>query len=161
MRLLFILSICILSGCASTNRGKTLQAMAVAGLAGALYGASRPEAKNQNAALYAGVAASSAGVFGLYQWDSEQDSERLRREAQNAMEEIERLRAPKRLFESPATFGAKIPEKYRSLIQPGAWRVSEIDQWVEDGENRLIHQDLIMELVPPTLNPNRNKGASQ
>lgn len=161
MRLLLILLVCCLTGCASTNRGKTLQAMAAAGLAGALYGASRPEAKNQNAALFAGVGAAGAGVFGLHQWDSEQESERLRREAQNAVEEIERLRAPKRLAESPATFGAKIPEKYRSLIQPGAWRVSEIDQWVEDGENRLIHQDLIMELVPPTLNPNRNKGASQ
>lgn len=161
MRLLFIVSICLLTGCASTNRGKTLQTMAAVGIAGALYGASRPEAKTQNAALYAGIAAAGAGVFGLYYWDSERETERIRLEAQSAMDEIERLRAPKRLVESPATFGAKIPEKYRSLIQPGAWRVSEIDQWVEDGENRLIHQDLIMELIPPTLNPNRSKGASR
>lgn len=161
MKLVLILSICLLSGCATTNRGKTLQAMAAAGIAGAFYGVSRPEAKTQNAALYGGVAAAGAGVFGLYQWDSETEAERLRKEAVSAMDELARLRAPKRIVESPATFGAKIPDKYRSLIQPGAWRVSEIDQWVEDGENRLIHQDLIMELIPPSLNPNRTKGASQ
>ncbi|MBN8540730.1 MAG: hypothetical protein J0L82_10125 [Deltaproteobacteria bacterium] len=161
MKLVLILGICVLTGCATTNRGKTLQAMAAAGIAGALHGASRPEAKNQNAALYGGIAAAGAGVFGLYHWDSETEAERLRNEAVSAMDELERLRAPKRIVESPATFGAKIPDKYRSLIQPGAWRVSEIDQWVEDGENRLIHQDLIMELIPPSLNPNRTKGASQ
>ncbi|HRK07533.1 MAG TPA: hypothetical protein PLZ57_07165 [Pseudobdellovibrionaceae bacterium] len=156
-----IFSLFCFTGCATTNTGKTLQTMAIAGAAGVLYGLSRPEHREQNAALYGGLAAASAGAAGLLIWNTDSESERFRKEAQTLSEELDRIRAPRRILESPATFGAKIPAKYRSLVQPGSWRVSEIDQWVEDGENRLIHQGLVMELVPPSLNPSRSKGGSR
>jgi hypothetical protein len=156
-----LLALCLFTGCATTNSGKTLQTMAIAGAAGVLYGLSRAEHREQNAALYGGLAAASAGAAGLLIWNTDHESERYRKEAQIVSEELDRIRAPRRILESPATFGAKIPPKYRSLVQPGSWRVSEIDQWIEDGENRLIHQGLIMELVPPSLNPSRSKGGSK
>lgn len=156
-----ILSLCLFTGCATTNRNKTLQAMAIAGVAGIAYGLSRPANREENAALFGGVAAASAGAIGLYVWNSDQDLERFKKDAQALSDELDRVRAPNRILESPATFGAKIPAKYRSLVQPGSWRVSEINQWIEDGENRLIHQDTVMELIPPTLNPSRSSGGTK
>lgn len=162
MRIIWLcLALCLLAGCATTNSGKTLQTMAIAGAAGVLYGLSRAEHREQNAALFGGIAAAGVGAAGLMIWNTDKESERFRLEAQTLSEELDRIRAPRHILESPATFGAKIPAKYRSLVQPGSWRVSEIDQWVEDGENRLIHQGLVMELVPPSLNPSRSKGGSR
>lgn len=156
-----ILSIFLFTGCATTNRNKTLQAMAIAGVAGIAYGLSRPANREENAALFGGVAAASSGAIGLYVWNSDQDLERFKKDAQALSDELDRVRTPNRILESPATFGAKIPAKYRSLVQPGSWRVSEINQWIEDGENRLIHQDTVMELIPPTLNPSRSSGGTK
>ncbi len=156
-----LLIVSILSGCASTNRQKALQAMAIAGAAGIAYGLSKNSRREENAALYGGVGAATAGAVGLWVWNSDQELERFKNDARALSTELDRVRTPNRILESPATFGAKIPEKYRSLVQPGSWRVSEIDQWVEDGENRIIHQDLIMDLIPPTLNPSRSSGGSK
>lgn len=156
---LIILSLA--SGCATSNRNRTLEAMAIAGVAGMAYGLTRPENREANAAMYGGVAAASAGALGLWIWNSDQDLERFKKDSQALSDELDRVRSPNRILESPATFGAKIPAKYRSLVQPGSWRVSEINQWIEDGENRLIHQDTIMELIPPTLNPSRTSGGTK
>lgn len=161
MKVFVAFTIILFTGCASTNRVKTLQSMAVAGALGAAYGLSRPTYPEQNAALFGGLAAAVTGAVGLLIWDSDSEAMRLRSEAQALSEELDRVRAPRRILESPATFGAKIPAKYRSLVQPGSWRVSEIDQWVEDGENRLIHQGLVMELIPPSLNPSHSTGGSK
>ena len=161
MKVFVAFAIILLTGCASTNRIKTLQSMAVAGALGAAYGLSRPAYTEQNAALFGGLAAAVTGAVGLLIWDSDSEAMRLRTETQALSEELDRIRAPRRILESPATFGAKIPAKYRSLVQPGSWRVSEIDQWIEDGENRLIHQGLIMELIPPSLNPSHSTGGSK
>lgn len=151
----------LLAGCATTNRNKTLQAMAIAGAAGIAYGLTRANNRQENAALYGGIGAASAGALGLWVWNSDQELERFKSESQAFSDELDRVRAPSKILESPATFGAKIPAKYRSLVQPGSWRVSEISQWIEDGENRLIHQDTIMELIPPSLNPSRPSGGTK
>ena len=39
------------------------------------------------------------------------------------------------------------------MINPGEWKIYALDQWIEAGENQLIHQDKIMELIPPSLVP--------
>jgi hypothetical protein len=158
MKNLVLLALLFSTACATTNRQKTIQAMAIAGATGIAYGLSRQTQPQQNAALYGGLGAAAAGFAGLYVWNSDSEADRLREQAELMAEDLDRLRSPKRIFESPATFGAKIPAKYKSLIQPGSWRVSEIDQWVEDGDNRLIHQGLVMELVPPSLKPSGNRN---
>ena len=39
------------------------------------------------------------------------------------------------------------------MINPGEWKIYALDQWIEDSENKLIHQDKMMELIPPSLIP--------
>lgn len=141
------------SGCASTAKNRIYQSMAAGALAGAMHGLSKPEDKEAYALMWSGVGAAVAGAIALHHFDPEKDVERLKAETSRLQEEMDRINSPRIEAKSSAFFGNRVPEKYRDLINPGEWRVSRIDQWIEDDENRLIHQDLVMELVPPSLNP--------
>ena len=144
--------------CAFTTKDRVFQNMAFAGATGALYGFSRPDHQNTYATMYGGLATAVAAAITLYYINPDEKSEKYALENKRLKLALDQFQNPKVLFETPGTFNSKIPEKYRKLIQPGEWRISEIDQWSEEGENRIIHQDKIMELVPPTLIPNTNGG---
>lgn len=142
------------SACASSQKGKIIQWAAAGGAIGGTYGSSRTDYQDKNAMMYGAVGAAIGALAGLYYHDPDKHSENLVLENQKLKKDLELIQTPKVLVETPATFNTKIPEKYKKLINPGEWRISEIDQWIEESENRLIHQDKIMELIPPTLNPN-------
>lgn len=153
MRHLLCVGMLLLTGCASSFKKQFYQSMAAGAAAGALYGASKPENRSAYMTMWAGVGAAAGAAFAVYQNDPDEEANRLRAETARVKAELDRLHDPKIEAQTSAFFGSKVPEKYRALINPGEWRVSKIDQWVEDDENRLIHQDLVMELVPPSLNP--------
>lgn len=150
---LFLMIILHLIGCASTYKGKVFQSSLIGGFIGGTYGASREEAKDKNALMYASIGALTGALLTAYLDDSDQKISDLESRNKKLNIEIEEIQNPRMVYQFPATFNGKIPEKYKKLINPGEWRVSEIDQWVEDDENKLIHQDKIMELTPPSLKP--------
>ena len=79
--------------------------------------------------------------------------ERKDKENQKLKTEMERIYHPSLKFETTGMMNSKIPEKYKSMINPGEWKIYALDQWIEAGENQLIHQDKMMELIPPSLVP--------
>lgn len=153
MKKILILLPVLLSGCASSYKRQIFQSMAVGAAAGAVYGQSKPENRNAYALMWAGVGAAIGAGVATYLNDPDREIENLRAETSRLKSEMDQMATPKIEAQTSAFFGSKVPEKYRALINPGEWRVSKIDQWIEDDENRLIHQDLVMDLVPPTLNP--------
>lgn len=156
LRLFFIAGLLILGGCASTPKQKIIQNMVIAGVIGAAVGYQKSEYKNTHALMYGGLAASGAGIVSAYYSDLDSDSAKMRDENLRLKSELDELQAPMILAAAPATFSGKIPDRYRKLVNPGEWTVADIDQWIDDGENRLIHQDKIMELIPPSLRPVQN-----
>ena len=160
MRILIaVLSAFTLCSCSTfeklNSRDKTLSLIGIGAATGGIYGASREDYKTQNALMWGGVLATVAAVVGVLKYDQTKEVELLKQEKKLLIEKSEPQQ--KRVAERPATFSAKIPDKYKKLIQPGEWKVFEIDQWIEDGENRLVHQDQIMELTPPSLSPQSKK----
>ena len=148
------LLLCIsLSGCATTQTQKILRDMAIAGGVGVIAAQARQENKGAYAAMYGSAAAAGAAVAGLYLHDPEGKSKQLDKENSELLLKVEQAFGPRLEKTIPGTMGGRIPDKYRRLVSPGEWRVYAIDQWVEDGENRIIHQDKIMELIPPSLIP--------
>lgn len=141
----------LFSGCATSYRGKIYEAMALGGVAGGLYGHSKPESKDANALLWASAGAAVGAALSVYFLDPEEANEALKTENARLREDLNRIENKRVTAETTGIFGAKIPAKYRHLINPGEWKVTQIDLWVEDGENRLIHQDQVMELIPPSL----------
>jgi hypothetical protein len=140
-------------GCATTFKGRMLTAMGTSAAAGMAVGFSKPESKTANALLWGAVGATTAAVVTLLISDPDSETERYKMEARRLREELDLLNSPKIEKQSTGLFGNKVPEKYRELINPGEWKVSRLDEWLEDDENRLIHHDLLMELTPPHLSP--------
>ena len=144
--------------CAFKVRNQVYQNMAISGALGAAYGYSRQNCRNTYATLYGSLGAALAAAASFYLLDPDKQVANLEKENQQLKASLDQFQNPRVLYEAPGTFNSKIPDKYRKLIQPGEWRVSEIDQWTEESENRIIHQDKIMELIPPSLIPNLNQG---
>ena len=151
-----VIALMILNSCATTPREKILQNMFIGATAGLAIGLSKPENKSANALLYSGITASTIGAVSVYLSSIDQTESQLKAENKKLKDDLEAIQSPKTIYQSPAMFNSKIPDKYKKLIQPGEWRISEIDQWFEDSENRIIHQDKIMELIPPSLKTNSN-----
>lgn len=120
---------------------------------GAVYGASRAEMKRENAFIFGGSLGALAAGLGLLMFNDDDRVAQLENERDYLKQELEKKAKGTLIKELPATFSAKIPKQYLPLVRPGSWKILEIDQWVEDGENRLVHQDKVMELVPPSLTP--------
>lgn len=144
------------SGC-TTTKEKVFRDMALAGAAGLALGQNEDRYKNANSLLYASSFAAGAAVISLFINDPDKETERLRAEKSRLQADLDQAFNPTLTSELPGTLNGKIPEKYKGLIQPGEWKVYALDQWIEDGENRLIHQDKIMELIPPSLKPKQSK----
>lgn len=154
LRKLFVaFSLLSLTACSGTPREKTLSLMLSGVAMGAAYGASRPEMKRENAFIFGGSLGLVGAATGLYLFGDDVRLTQMEKERDYIKMELEKKSKGTLIKELPATFSAKIPKQYLPLVRPGSWRVMEIDEWVEDGENRLIHQDKIMELVPPSLVP--------
>lgn len=143
----------LLCGCATTPKQRIIRDTLIAGAVGAYLGSQRSEHKNTYSAMYAGGAASIAAITSVIINDPDKEVLKIRAEKEQVQKELDDLISPKLEETRPGTLSAKLPQKYQSLVNPGEWRIYSIDQWIEDGENRLIHQDKIMELIPPTLKP--------
>lgn len=153
IRISSLIVLVFLSGCASTPREKNMRNIIVAATAGYVIGS---QAKNNSRAygsMYAGLAGSVAGLATAYLSTDDAENDRLRADNRKFKAELDKVYSPELVHAGNGMMNAKVPDKYKAMINPGEWKIYAYDQWVEDGENRLIHQDKIMELIPPSLNP--------
>ena len=142
-----------ISSCASSPKEKILRNMVIGAATGFALGQLKSENKTGYGLLYAGAVSSVAGAASVWYSDMDFESERIKSDNQKLKTELDKIYSPSLTHESSGMMNSKIPDKYKSMINPGQWKVYSLDQWVEDGENQLIHQDKMMELIPPTLMP--------
>jgi predicted butyrate kinase (DUF1464 family) len=137
-------------------------------ISGTIAAANAPKGENKlaHATIWAGSTAAVTGVASLYLFDEEAKRKESDRKLEMAMEELRSLRhessshsmsAVKLGGEAPG-FTRDIPVEYQKLVRPGKWTIYEVNQWVAQGENTLIHQDKILRIEPPSFNPNQTKG---
>lgn len=148
-------AVLICSGCA-TSKKSILTGMAVSGLVGATTGyQSSPAGENKtaHAALWGAVAAAAAAAVGLYVFDEEKETDRLRLENRALADQIEKGSSQKEVeFEKNSKFiPDEFPQEFSSLIKPGNFRVYKIDRWEREGNNRLVYKSKMVELDPPKL----------
>lgn len=151
------------SGCATTNRTKTLIGMLAGGAVGAAIGYPTTPTGTDPAmhSAYVGMAGAVAmGVAGLFLFDEQKNSQELERKLRVAQAEISGLRGEERLsqeilYEGRAPVGRSVPKQYQGLVTPGSWQVYKLNQWVKSGDSTLIHQDRMMRLTPAVFSPNQ------
>ncbi len=158
-KFLFLVLLVIMQTACSSSIKKNLAIGAAAGaLGGYIYGQNKSENKDTYSSYYSAIGATIGVATTVFLKDPDKENQELKAETEKLKSELSQFQDTHILHEMPGTLSSKIPTKYKNLIQPGEWKVSAIDQWIEDGENRIIHQDKIMELTPPTLKPNSNRG---
>jgi len=161
-RISFLMPTLFLASCASTPRETIMRNIIVGVAAGYVVGNLRKENSKAYGLLYGGIAGTAAGLATAYLASSDSENERLLAENKKLKTDLEKVYSPELVHAGTGMMNAKVPEKYKAMINPGEWKIYAYDQWIEDGENRLIHQDKIMELTPPSLVPvivpNVNKG---
>ncbi len=143
----------IVTSCASTPKEKILKNMMIGAVTGFALGQLKSENKTGYSLLYSGAGASILGAVSVWYSDMDSESERIKSDNQKLKTELDKIYSPNLTHESSGMMNSKIPDRYKSMINPGQWKVYSLDQWIEDGENQLIHQDKMMELIPPTLTP--------
>ncbi len=157
-RAILALGFSLVSACATTPREKILQNILIATATGVVLGQLQTNHKNAYSIMYGGIAGTGAGIASAYLSNIDEVQRHTHEENQKLKNQLDDILKPKLSYQTLGTLNSKIPLKYKNLVNPGEWKVFEIDQWVEDSENRLIHQDKIMELIPPTLNPNQTRS---
>jgi hypothetical protein len=157
-----LLASTLICACATTNRTKTIASMLVAGTTAGIIGASNAPASERpegHAALWAGAAASAAAIIGMFVFDEQRKNHDLEVQLEGAQKTLQAIhgggeQTAELLYKNNSPFGKDVPSEYRSLIKPGQWSIYKLDQWTMQGENTLIHQDKMIKLQPPGLNPN-------
>lgn len=145
----------ILAGCSNLKtKEKVVVNSFAAGAAGYKFGEQKETNKNSNALLYGSIFALGASIASVYFYDPDVEKEKYRAESEELKKKLDQFQNPRLVVETNSFQTGKVPLKYKNMIEPGSWKIYEIDEWVEDGENRMIHQDKLMELTPPLLKPN-------
>lgn len=148
----FLICAVLFSSCANSPKQKIVQNMMIGALAGYAVGQLKSDNKQAHSYIYAGAGASLAAAGSLYFTDFDESNE-LKSQNQKLKSELDKIYSPALVHESTGMMSSKVPEKYKSMINPGEWKIYSLDQWIEDSENKLIHQDKMMELIPPSLVP--------
>jgi multidrug transporter EmrE-like cation transporter len=169
MRLISIILITafLSSGCATTsNRNKSLGLSFGVGVIGGTIGAANApayESKGAHFALWGGVSALCTLIASLFIFDSEKEIKKLHLQSDGLKRELDAYRGEgmndSQLLSMHLSLEKELPEKYKGLIRPGAWKIYKIDNWISQSENTLIHQDQMIQIIPPSFRGNiQQKG---
>jgi hypothetical protein len=154
-----VLMLAMCCGCATmSNRSKTLVGMAAGGVVAGIIGSiTAPETDNALAhgALWGAAGAATMGAVGLFVFDEQKRSSEMERKAILLEKEVNSFRQGENdkelVSESQGVFEKEPSISVKKLLTPGKWRLYSLDRWINDGDSRMIHQDQMVEIIPPRL----------
>jgi hypothetical protein len=121
------------------------------------FTAPKDEARSGHALLWGGLSAAAGFAAGSFLFDEQKRSDELDRQVGVLKKSLSALSGegdePKPILESSSVFSKDLPAEYKGLIRPGRWSIYQINQWVVNGENTLVHQDKMIRLLQPELFP--------
>lgn len=142
-----------LTGCATWEK-ETLAYMGGALVAGAVIGAAQAPSgddKAMHALLWGSIPSATAGAYRLY--TRKPDAEIRERDLKIKDLNI-RLSSQGDIENETleSTYGAEdMPEDIQRLIQPGLWKVFNINRWKKKARGKYVHEDKILEFKPPKV----------
>lgn len=167
--ILFSLAV-VLSSCATNSfRSKTYRNMLVASAVGLAMGQSKEESKVGYSMAYAGALATVAAVASIEYYDPDKELEKrtgiskdiadslenaLRGRSVNGTSESDHIRYRQQSGQGLRNFNA-LPLKYKNLITPGEWKISQIDEWEQVDDYTFVHKTELFEVIPPEVKINQ------
>ena len=174
-RVFAILILVLATGCATTNRTKTLMFMGAAGMVGGVIGGSTAPASEYpgaHAALWGGASAAVAGALGLFLFDEEKRANESERQNAVLKSEVDSFRGEVAIsggssqevrINGNPKFQKDVPEELRPFVKPGQWKYSRIPsgRWYIQGDTQMSRQCLeTFQMNPPGLKPNISEDNS-
>ena len=150
--ILVILSLNIIA-CSSVYK-KTISTSLAAGALGAVYGSTKEDYKNQNAALYGALSALAAGAVALsLDVDELKASKNEAESLRVKLNQFEKRLEPKLIASGNSLFNSPLPREVSGLIEPGEWKKYKMDEWVQDqnDQNSWVRQIERIEFVLPGI----------
>ena len=162
------LSCIILTSCASmSDRTKTIIGMIgvgiVTGTIAANVAAQKGESTAANGLVWGLGAAATTGAASLFIYDNENKRIEAERKLEVASRELNNFKessgnGTEKLFESNSTLESNLPPQYKGLIEPGKYSIYKTNHWVSQGDNVLVHEDVLVRMVPAQLKPNQSES---
>lgn len=130
----------ILTGCATNQKSRWMLMGAALPIGAGVGAATAPsdERPEFHALTWGATLVALSALFGNYYFSNEKELKKLRQENLSLKNKpkFKLITKGKGVFKSPFS------KKGEKEVQ---WKVYKIDQWISDGENRKIHQDLMIE----------------
>lgn len=150
--LIFAILTFSLMGCATSHRGKVIEGAVFGSLAGAAFGLTRSDYREQNSMMFAGLGAGIGSVIAATYNDVDKKTEQLQKENQELKAKLDLLEKPVLTETGSSLFQSKLPKDLGKLIRPGEWKRYKIDYWVQDqgNANTWFRQTEMLEVIPPS-----------
>lgn len=173
--LFLLLAVASVSSCATNSfRSKIYRNMLVASAAGLAMGQQKEENKVGYSMAYAGTLAAVAAIASIEYYDPDKELEKrtgvskdIARSLESALgrktkglsysdddEEIVMRKFREKSGQSLKNFNA-LPLKYKNLITPGEWKISQIDEWEQVDDYTFVHKTELFEVTPPEVKINQ------
>lgn len=162
---LSIFSLCLTACASSSFKEKTFRNMIVASAVGLAIGQTEKENKGSYSLIYGGGAAATAAVASILAYDPDKEIEKatgVSKEVSDSLEQALQNPISKKYYDSNKQGSSlrnfnQLPERYRKLINPGEWRLSQISEWEQLDDFTLVHKTELLEIRPPELKINQNE----
>jgi len=150
-RILFLMLLLVGSGCA-TNQGKRWTATGTAVAAGVGLGiANAPagERKELHAVFWGSLLGLGAALISQEVFSDQKEIDRLAAENEKQRLQLDIIQNANTVLlrEGKGYFKSQSGEELFSSGK-AKWRLYQIDKWVKNGPNQLIHQDKMVEILP-------------
>lgn len=152
-----ILFIICFSGCSTSFKAKTLSYMGGAFLGGAAVGAAqapRGDDRGMHGVMWGSVASAIVGASLLYLYDESselKDKEYKIRELTSQINDIKGIQQLNVDNGESSFLESKLPKEYSHLVEPGKWKIYQINEWKKVSDSEYIHQDKMMEIEPAKI----------
>ena len=154
----------LFSSCATfklSSREKIYSTTALGFTGGAIYGATRPEAKGKNALLFGAGAGLFASLISLAVFNEEKKVSELQEKLTKLEEDLGLMYEGSKIkyLTGGKSYLTKkdIPEEIKPFVSFGEWHLFEleksqpVERWTPIGKNRLVKKDKMFELKAPTI----------
>lgn len=146
-------------GCGSLSiKEKVFRNTAIAAAAGYALGSQKDSNQVAYGTMYSGIAAAATALGSIAFYDPDTEIEKFKTKTIEMAKSLDNFgtgpaRSPSLGFSGSSSLNSfgNMPEKYRSLVNPGEWRILAIDAWEQIDETHLVHKTEMLEINPPKL----------
>lgn len=172
--ILFLVAGTLFSCATNSFRSKTYRNMLVASAVGLAMGQQKEQNKVGYSMAYAGTLAAVAAIASIEYYDPDKELEKrtgvskdIARSLESALggksrglsyseedEEVVMRKFREKSGQSLKNFNS-LPLKYKNLITPGEWKISQIDEWEQVDDYTFVHKTELFEVTPPEVKINQ------